>query len=187
MLKKTITYTDFNDEEQTEDFYFHLSRADLAELSFEHPGGLKGYLEEIIKAEDAKQIVETFKTIIARSVGIRSEDGRHFKKSAEISNDFMQTAAYDEMFMELITDEKDAVLVFVKGILPATLVDAAEKAELEPKEYTVAELEAMSREEFAAVAGNDPRNMTRDQLMVSFTRKAQEEVVPVVKKYADSL
>lgn len=185
MLKKTITYTDFNDTEQTEDFYFHLSRTDLAELSFEHPGGLSKYLEDMVKSEDAKLIMSTFKAIISRSVGVRSEDGRRFDKSDAISNEFMNTAAYDELFMELVTDDKLA-LAFVKGILPSTLVESAEQAQREPKEYSTAELEAMSSEEFAAVAGNDPRNMTRDQLMVSFIRKSQEDAVHL-KNYADSL
>jgi hypothetical protein len=32
MLKKTITYTDYNGNKLTEDFYFNLSRAEIAEM-----------------------------------------------------------------------------------------------------------------------------------------------------------
>ena len=40
MLKKTITYTDFDDNERTEDFYFHLSKAEIAEMELSENGGL---------------------------------------------------------------------------------------------------------------------------------------------------
>ena len=32
MLKKTITYTDYNDVNRTEDFYFNLNEAELTEM-----------------------------------------------------------------------------------------------------------------------------------------------------------
>lgn len=186
MLKKTITYMDYNDAEQTEEFYFHLSHSDLAEMAFEHPDGLSGHLQEMVKSGDAKKIMQTFKNLISRAVGIRSADGRSFTKSDEISENFMQTAAYDELFMELVTDDKIA-LAFIKAILPATLVERAEKAQREPKEYTQEELIAMSAEEFSAVAGADPKNMTRDHLMVAMMRRNHDVVKPALQNYAESL
>ena len=40
MLKKTITYTDYNDNERTEDFYFNFSKAELTEMELSTVGGL---------------------------------------------------------------------------------------------------------------------------------------------------
>ena len=35
MLKKTITYEDFNGVERKEDFYFNLSKAEIMEMQFD--------------------------------------------------------------------------------------------------------------------------------------------------------
>ena len=34
MLKKTITYVDFNDQEITEDFFFNLSEAEISDWQY---------------------------------------------------------------------------------------------------------------------------------------------------------
>lgn len=120
MLKKTIKYTDFDGAEQSEDFYFNLSKAEIAEMELSHDGGFSGYLQEIVKAEDGKKIIETFKSILMKAYGERSEDGKRFVKSDEISNAFLQTDAYSELFMELITDP-DAAAKFIQAIVPADL------------------------------------------------------------------
>ena len=38
MLKKTITYIDYDDNERTEDFYFNLSKAELLEMEWSVEG-----------------------------------------------------------------------------------------------------------------------------------------------------
>ena len=40
MLKKTITYNDYNGVERTEDFYFNLSKAEILEMEMGTSGGL---------------------------------------------------------------------------------------------------------------------------------------------------
>lgn len=122
MLKKTITFIDFDGDKVTENFYFNLTKAELLELNSRHNGTLTDTLQKITKTEDQKKLIEYFKEIILLAYGER--DGNRFRKSAELSSDFSHTEAYSELFMELATNDKSAA-EFVKGILPADLVDAA--------------------------------------------------------------
>lgn len=126
MLKKTITYTDFDGNERTEDFYFNLTKAELTMLTLSHAGGLEKHLDKIIKAKDQPSIMKNFREIIKLSYGEKSDDGRRFVKSEEIYQNFEQTEAYSILFMELCTDSK-AAGEFVNAILPKDLVDEVEK------------------------------------------------------------
>lgn len=117
MLKKTITYTDYNRVERTEDFYFNLSKAELMEMELGVTGGMTEMLNKIIAAKDAPSLMKTFKEMIMKSYGIKSDDGKRLIKSEELSIAFTQTEAYSVLFMELITDDK-AAADFVNGIIP---------------------------------------------------------------------
>ena len=120
MLKKTVTYVDYNGVERTEDFYFNLTKAEVAEMELSVQGGFSKMLEEIVTSKDNVQIVNLFKQMVLKSYGEKSPDGRRFVKSDEIAQAFAQTEAYSEIFMELALDEKKAA-DFVNGILPANL------------------------------------------------------------------
>lgn len=117
MLKKTITYTDYNGIERTEDFYFNLSKAEIAEMELEVPGGMTAMIDRITKTKDAPSLIKIFKELILRSYGEKSDDGRRFVKSKELSEKFEQTEAYSELFMELATNA-DSASEFIKGITP---------------------------------------------------------------------
>lgn len=117
MLKKPITYTDYNEVERTEDFYFNLSKAELMEMELGVTGGMTEMLNKIIAAKDAPSLMKTFKEMIMKSYGIKSDDGKRLIKSEELSIAFTQTEAYSVLFMELITDDK-AAADFVNGIIP---------------------------------------------------------------------
>ena len=116
MIKKTIKYTDFDGNEREEDFYFHFTDAELAEMELSVNGGLKQRLETIIKTKNEPELIKQFKEIILRSYGEKSPDGRQFVKSEELSKAFSYTPAYSNLFMELATDA-DAASVFVNGII----------------------------------------------------------------------
>ncbi len=118
MLKKTITYTDYDGNVRTEDFWFHLTKVELAEMEAGAEGGMKKMFEKIISDKDGKRIMETFTNIILKSYGEKSADGRRFIKSEEMSTAFSQTEAYDELFMELVTNA-DAAAAFINGIIPS--------------------------------------------------------------------
>ena len=120
MLKKTVTYVDYNGVERTEDFYFNLSKAEVTEMELSVEGGFSKMLEEIVKSNDNARILELFKEMVLKAYGEKSADGRRFVKSKELSEAFSQTEAYSEIFMELAMDEK-AAAACVNGIMPANL------------------------------------------------------------------
>lgn len=117
MLKKTITYEDFNGVERKEDFYFNLSKAEIMEMQFGTVGGLDVMLQKIVDAKDVKSIMNTFKMLILKAYGVKSDDGRRFIKSEEIAKEFEQTEAYSILYMELASDD-NAAAEFVNGIIP---------------------------------------------------------------------
>ena len=125
MLKKTITYTDYNGNERTEDFWFNLKKAELMEMEMGVSGGFAEMIQKIVAAQDAPAIVKVFKDLILKAYGEKSADGRHFVKNYENSNAFSQTEAYSILFMELATDA-DAAAKFVKGIMPSDMAQQAE-------------------------------------------------------------
>jgi hypothetical protein len=162
MLKKTITYDDLDGNPVTEDFYFNLSKAEIAEMEISQHGGFAKYVEELIEAQDGARIIAIFKDIISKSIGRRSEDNRRFLKSEEIAQDFLQSDAYSVLFMELVTGE-DSAAEFMKAIIPQDMVkklmsaptknsDSPAEDEVpayvrEDREPTQAELQKMSKEE----------------------------------------
>lgn len=128
MIKETRTYVDYDGVERTEDFYFALSKAELAEMELSTDGGFEKLIDKIVKSKDNKKIVETFKDILLRSYGEKSDDGRRFIKSAELSKEFSETPVYSDMFIELATDE-DKASKFINGIMPKDIKDQLDEAE----------------------------------------------------------
>ena len=128
MFKYTITYTDFNDIERTEDFFFHLTTPELIEMQLTSNEGYDKHVERIIKAESAKELIDTFKSILFKSYGEKSQDGRRFVKSEEISRNFSMTPAYTELFMKLATDDVFAAQ-FMKGLIPKNFEEDVKKLE----------------------------------------------------------
>lgn len=120
MIKKTITYKDFNGNERTEDFYFHLTEQELTEWEMSVDGGLSGALTRIINSHDSKKLIEIFKDILIRSYGEKTPDGRGFVKNETILNNFIYTQAFSDLYMELATND-DKAAEFVKGVMPAGL------------------------------------------------------------------
>ena len=118
MLKKTITYIDYNGTERKEDFYFNLSKAEIMEMEMGTTGGMVEMINRIVAAQDAPAIIDVFKKMILTAYGEKSADGKRFIKSKELSEAFSQTEAYSQLFMELATDA-DAASKFVNGIVPA--------------------------------------------------------------------
>lgn len=117
MIKRTITYTTFDDQEITEDFYFNISKPELIELEASFEGGMGVFLDNIIKAKDQNALLKEFKRIILMAYGEKSDDGRHFFKSDEMRHAFSQSAAYEVLYMELVTDDK-AAAEFLIGAFP---------------------------------------------------------------------
>ena len=124
MLKKSITFIDYNGTERTEDFLFNLTAAELREMDYSAVGGMIVMLKKIIAAHDLPTLMKIFKDLILRSYGEKSADGKRFIKSEELRTAFEQTEAYSILFMELSSDDK-AAAAFVNGLVPS---DIAAKA-----------------------------------------------------------
>lgn len=118
MLKKTITYTDYNGLERKEDFYFNLTKAELMEMEMSITGGLTEMINKVVATQDAPAIIKIFKDLVLKAYGEKSADGKRFIKSEEIAAAFSQTEAYSILFMELATNADEAAK-FVNGIVPA--------------------------------------------------------------------
>jgi hypothetical protein len=138
VLKKTITYTDFNGDEVKEDFFFHLSKAELVELEMSHDGGLSAAMQRIVETDDRGAIISEFKKIILLSYGKKSMDGKRFIKNATMREEFESSEAYSTLFMELVT-VTEAAVDFMNGIIPAGFAEEAAETvtpTVEPKRIT---------------------------------------------------
>lgn len=130
MIKWPITYTDYNGEQRTEDFYFNLSKAEVMERQLMANGAYSEMLNRMVQQRDLPKIAEEFKTIILLSYGEKSEDGRRFIKSKELSEAFSQTEAYSELYIQLATDA-DMATKFINGVMPKdAIIKPAEPATL---------------------------------------------------------
>lgn len=133
MLKKSITYTDYNGEQRTDECYFNLSKAELSEMYVSEKGGIDKFIEKIIEAQDSKKVWALFKDIVLSSYGEKSADGKYFikKKTVEgetirLADQFEQTEAFSELMMELLSDENKSA-EFISGLLPKELADEVTK------------------------------------------------------------
>ena len=122
MLKKTISYEDYDGNQRTEDFYFDLSEDELIEMSFSKKGGLDSFIERIVKERDAQEIIKIFKELVAKAYGKKSDDGRRFDKDEEILKDFTSTRAYTKIFMELAFNS-DAAADFINRVIPNNVAE----------------------------------------------------------------
>jgi hypothetical protein len=169
VLKKSITYEDFNGVTQTEDFHFHLSQAELVEMEATTRGGLGNYLNRIIETNDGAAIIHEFKRLIDLSIGQVSDDGKRFVKNEEIRQTFRESPAYSVLFMELATDaEKSAE--FVTGIIPkgidqqvAKIGDTAEEPQRERGEVErPGKSKVMTQEEARGLSQKDLLSRMKD-------------------------
>lgn len=123
MIKKTITYVDFDGNKRTEGFYFNLTKTELTKMQNSELGGLTKLLEKIIQEDNNVKIVEFFDKFLELSYGVKSLDGKQFIKNKEVWEAFFYSAAYDVLFQELFADEK-AAANFVKAVVPPMDEDA---------------------------------------------------------------
>ena len=101
MYRDHRTYIDFNGVERTEDFYFNLSKAEIADMELSTTGGIKDMVNKILEAKDQAKLVSLFKDLIRMAYGVKSEDGRNFIKNDKVREDYFSTNAYSDLYMEL--------------------------------------------------------------------------------------
>lgn len=122
MLKKTITCTNFNGIETTEDYWFNLTESEILEMQLGTAGGLDESIKQIVAGMDLPNIVKFFKDFVLKSYGIKSPDGKRFIKNDKIREEFSQTNAYNKLFMELAFDD-NAAAEFIDGVIPKDVAD----------------------------------------------------------------
>lgn len=130
MVKKTITYTDFDGREVTKDFYFNLNKTEFRTLDRKTPGGLERWIDQIRSENDIDSLVDLLDVLILESYGERAEDGRFVKEDPygrRLSSYFKVSDAWDVMFTELSQDP-DMLQSFLTGIVPKEAVEAMNKA-----------------------------------------------------------
>ena len=120
MLAKTIPYKDFNGKERKETFFFNLEANEITKLELSVAGGFRSMIRLLVEQQDVPRIAEVFTDVIDASYGIKSEDGKYFRKSSEALFDFKSTRAYNVLFMELVGNPQ-AAIEFFKGISPEDL------------------------------------------------------------------
>ena len=127
MLKKTITYTDYDGNTRTEDFYFNLTKAEIIEMNLSENGGLEFTVRKMINETDTARLYQLIKKVVLGAYGEKSFDGKRFVKSKELSEAFSQTEAFSQLIVEFFEDTNNAA-AFIKGIIPKDSVADYEKA-----------------------------------------------------------
>lgn len=121
MIKKTITYEDFDGNTRTDDFYFHMNQTEFTKLNGEVPGGIQDYMNEIQKNGDEDGLLRLIDTIVSRSYGERDKDDGSFTKIGKngrpLYEKFVNTDAYDKLMIELIQNDR-TIMAFLTGIFP---------------------------------------------------------------------
>lgn len=177
MITQTIKYEDYDGNEVTEDFYFNLTKLEVMEMEIRHEGGLSNYIEKLTKTTAGVEAYDLFKTIILSSCGKKSDDGRRFLKSPEITADFEQSPALGELIFGFLEDGNSAA-EFIRGLLPAKLVKDVEE-EARRNGTTITELptaapvtvdEEPTDEELLKMK---PQEMSTEQLRRAFELKSK--------------
>lgn len=117
MIKKTITYIDYDGMPRTEDFYFNLNKVELTEMEVSCKGGLSKTIEKVMAEKDQKELINIFKELILKAYGEKTLDGKYFTKNQALRDAFECTEAFVDIFTEVSTDS-EAAAAFVNGIVP---------------------------------------------------------------------
>ena len=130
MLKKTITYEDYDGNSRTETFHFGLNKAELAKMEMSTTGGLTNMLNRIMEAQDGPAILKVYEEFIDKSYGEKSLDGKRFVKvddaGVPLVKAFKETEAYSQLFLDVMTDA-DKAAEFMIGVLPNDMQDEVKK------------------------------------------------------------
>ena len=111
MYTRSFTYKDWNDVERTEEFRFNLTKAELMEMQYEQEGGMREYLDKIIKSNNQKELMRLFKDLVLKAYGEKSEDGKYFVKNKTTGKALLN------YWVELSAYRSDAFKAFLGDIL----------------------------------------------------------------------
>ena len=126
MIKYTVNYKNFNGDVKSKDLYFDLRKRELLLWETQVPEGMHGILEKAIADGDSGTIARILDDLMLRGYGERSADGESFIKSDDIRKRFEQSAAYDQLFIDIMSDPKKAA-DFFNGMVPSDMIDQITK------------------------------------------------------------
>ena len=130
MFSRTFEYTGYDGKPHKDTWWFNLSEAELYKMELGSVGGMNGVMNKLLRQSEPGKIVDMFENLILSAVGERSVDGRKFIKNEEIRQDFYQSKAYSQLFVELVKDS-DKLVEFLRGAIPEEVSEAMLKAEAE--------------------------------------------------------
>ena len=125
MLKKTVTYTDYNGVERTEAFYFHYNEAEILDMEMSTEGGFAERIQKIIDAKDQVSLMQVIKKFVIDAYGVKSEDGKRFIKNDTVRTEFLESPAYSQIWMELVMDDEVAA-DFINNVIPSGMKEKLE-------------------------------------------------------------
>lgn len=171
MHTKDITYLNLDGESVTETHYFNLTKAEAVQMNFSQKGGIEDYARRIVEAEEHGELIELFQSLILKTYGIR--DGQRFVKDKALTDEFVQTGAYSELFIELATNAESAIKFF-REVVPADMQSRVDDVTLpDQKEYTDDELLTIPWDDFyQAAGGKNDKNWDKRFLIAGFRRKS---------------
>ena len=138
MIRKTLTYLDYEGQEHTKDFYFSLNQTEFALMNNRLPGGFDAYLKRIQEDHNEEKLLELLTMFIVEGYGIRESDDDFVKEDEQgrkLGKRFKCTEACDNLITELLEKENN-IGAFLTGMLPksvqgkvnASIDDAMKKA-----------------------------------------------------------
>ena len=130
MLKKTITFTDYDGNEQSVEAYFNLTRTECIDLNLEYEaeGGMIGKLKKMINVQKKgdeipqKPAVDFVRLLIDRSYGIRPKDDptlflKEDENGVPVIRKFRQSLAYHTYVYDLLSG-KESLDEFASNVMP---------------------------------------------------------------------
>lgn len=139
MLKETLTYTDFNGTERTEDFFFHITEKEGYTINAKFGGDLETYVNNLNSDQDTERMIEFIDFMLLTSYGRKSADGRRFEKSEQIKMEFEQSRAYSDLFMKFLTNTEFASR-FGAGLIEGSKGDRSDQKPEDDKVVKVVDM-----------------------------------------------
>lgn len=139
MVKRNITYRDFEGEERTDVFYFNLTEAELADIELEYDGDMAKKLQNMQEKHDGRGVFAMISNLILRSYGEKTSDGKRFVKNAEIRESFAASDAYSKLLFDLLEDD-NKLAGFMTAIMPVDIRAKVEERFAEEKKVKEAEV-----------------------------------------------
>lgn len=131
MLTKPITYDDWNGGKKTKNFYFNLSKYEIAKMHIMEDGGLEAKIKKMVESGNSKEIFQYFEDFVVSCYGEKSADGESFMKNDEIRERFRSHPAYDVLMMEFIEGGDKAMSDFINAVIPHEMAESVKNADPE--------------------------------------------------------